>query len=108
MLALGRTWMAKKEEVCNPNWFVVDADGHIVGRLATQIAMVLMGKHKPGYTPHVNDGDFVIVTNAERIRFTGGARSVRTSAHLQRLARCQTQVVRKCERFLILYRYLYH
>jgi large subunit ribosomal protein L13 len=73
MLALGRTWMAKKEEVCNPAWFVVDGDGHIVGRLATQIAMVLMGKHKPGYTPHVNDGDFVIVTNVERVRFTGGA-----------------------------------
>lgn len=73
MLALGKTWMAKKEEVCNPTWFVVDADGHIVGRLATEIATVLMGKHKPGYTPHVNGGDCVIVTNVERIRFTGGA-----------------------------------
>jgi large subunit ribosomal protein L13 len=73
MLALGKTWMARKEDVCNPDWLVVDADGHIVGRLATQIALVLMGKHKPGYTPHVNDGDFVIVTNVERVRFTGGA-----------------------------------
>ncbi len=73
MLALGKTWMAKKEEVCDPAWFVVDADGHIVGRLATEIATVLMGKHKPGYTPHVNCGDSVIVTNVERVRFTGGA-----------------------------------
>ena len=73
MLALGKSWMAKKEEVCNPDWFVVDADGQIVGRLATQIATVLMGKHKAGYTPHVNSGDCVIVTNVERVRFTGGA-----------------------------------
>lgn len=73
MLALGKTWMAKKEEVCDPAWFVVDGDGQIVGRLATQIATVLMGKHKPGYTPHVKSGDCVIVTNVERIRFSGGA-----------------------------------
>ncbi|MCA9035514.1 MAG: 50S ribosomal protein L13 [Planctomycetaceae bacterium] len=65
--------MAKKEEVCDPDWFVVDADGQIVGRLAVQIATILMGKHKADYTPHVNSGDCVIVTNVERVRFSGGA-----------------------------------
>ncbi len=73
MLAIGRTSMSRKEDVCSPDWFVVDADGHIVGRLATQIATILMGKHKASYTPHVNGGDCVIVTNVERIRFTGNA-----------------------------------
>lgn len=73
MLALGKSWMAKKEEVCNPDWYVVDADGQVVGRLATQIATVLMGKHKADYTPHVASGDCVIVTNVERVRFTGGS-----------------------------------
>jgi len=65
-----KTFMAKKEEV-QPQWFVVDADAQIVGRLATKIATVLMGKHKPIYTPHVNCGDFVVVINAERVRFSG-------------------------------------
>ena len=63
-------YMAKKEEV-RPQWFVVDADGQLVGRLATKIATILMGKHKPGYTPHVDTGDYVIVTNSERVRFGG-------------------------------------
>ncbi len=71
MLALGKTWMAKKEEVAGREWFVVDGDNQVVGRLATQIATVLMGKHKPGYTPHVDTGDYVIVVNCERVRFTG-------------------------------------
>lgn len=75
MLAIGKTWMAKKEVVDEKgrDWFLVDADGHIVGRLATQIATVLMGKHKPEYTPHVDTGDCVIVVNCERIRFTGNS-----------------------------------
>ena len=66
MLAIGKTWMAKKEEVHDRDWYVIDADGHIVGRLATQIARVLMGKHKPTYTPHVDTGDFVVVTKIGR------------------------------------------
>lgn len=73
MLAIGKTWMAKKEEVDDRDWFVIDADGHIVGRLATQIATVLMGKHKASYTPHVDVGDCVIVLNCERIRFSGNS-----------------------------------
>ena len=52
-------------------WFVVDADNQIVGRLATRIATVLMGKHKASYTPHVLSGDFVVVLNAHRVRFSG-------------------------------------
>lgn len=52
-------------------WFVVDAEGQTLGRLATQIADVLRGKRKPDYTPHVDTGDFVVVVNAERIHVTG-------------------------------------
>lgn len=70
--ALQKSFLAKKETV-QPEWYVIDGDAQIVGRLATQIAEVLMGKHKPGYTPHVDTGDFVIVTNVERVCFTGKA-----------------------------------
>ena len=73
MLAIGKTWMAKKEEVTSRDWFVVDADNQIVGRLATRIATVLMGKHKACYTPHVDVGDCVIVLNCERVRFSGNS-----------------------------------
>ncbi|MEP0847242.1 MAG: 50S ribosomal protein L13 [Phycisphaerae bacterium] len=53
------------------NWYVVDATDQVLGRLATRIATVLMGKHKPTYTPHVDTGDFVIVLNAGRVKVTG-------------------------------------
>ena len=62
--------MARNETVTH-SWFVVDASGHIVGRLATQIATVLMGKHRPDYTPHVDTGDYVVVLNAHLVRFSG-------------------------------------
>ena len=52
-------------------WHVVDAEGEIVGRLATKIAHVLRGKHKPDYTPHFDNGDHVVVINADKVRFTG-------------------------------------
>ena len=52
-------------------WFVVDADGQNVGRLCTRIATILRGKHKPSFTPHVDTGDYVIVLNADKVRFTG-------------------------------------
>ena len=67
---MSKTFMEKNETV-KPNWYTVDADGQIVGRLATKLAMVLMGKHKPTYTPHVDTGDYVIVLNADRVRFSG-------------------------------------
>jgi large subunit ribosomal protein L13 len=57
------------------NWFVVDADGRTLGRLATQIADLLRGKRKPHYTPHIDTGDFVVVINAEKVRVTGGKRT---------------------------------
>lgn len=72
MPMLARTWMAKKEEAESlRDWYVLDADGLIVGRLATQVALVLMGKHKATYTPHVDCGGYVVVTNVERVAFTG-------------------------------------
>lgn len=64
------TFMAKPGEV-EQRWFVIDATDQIVGRLAVQIANILRGKHRPEYTPHVDTGEYVIVVNAEKIRFTG-------------------------------------
>jgi large subunit ribosomal protein L13 len=65
-----KTWTAKPGEVAR-DWYVVDADGQTLGRLATQIADTLRGKRKPQYTPHVDTGDFVVVVNAEKIAVTG-------------------------------------
>jgi large subunit ribosomal protein L13 len=53
-------------------WFVIDAQGMTVGRLATRLATVLMGKHRPDYTPHVDTGDYIIVVNADKVEFSGG------------------------------------
>lgn len=64
------SFLAKRDNVVK-HWFHVDADGQVLGRLAARIATVLMGKHKPTYTPYVDTGDFVVVTNAEKIRVTG-------------------------------------
>jgi large subunit ribosomal protein L13 len=65
-----KTWNAKPGEV-DRRWYVVDAEGQTLGRLATRIADTLRGKDKPQYTPHVDTGDFVIVVNAEKIGVTG-------------------------------------
>jgi large subunit ribosomal protein L13 len=65
-----KTWNAKPGEL-ERRWYVVDADGKTLGRLATQIADMLRGKGKPEYTPHVDSGDFVVVVNAEKIAVTG-------------------------------------
>jgi len=65
-----KTYSAKPGEITR-EWYLVDADGQTLGRLATQIAGVLRGKGKPAYTPHVDTGDFVIVVNAEKIHVTG-------------------------------------
>lgn len=70
MKTVDKTTVAKKETI-EADWYTVDAEGQIVGRLATKIATVLMGKHKPIYTPHVECGDFVIVLNCDKIRFSG-------------------------------------
>lgn len=65
-----KTILAKKEDV-QPNWFVVDASGQVLGRLAVRIANTLRGRNKTTYTPHVDTGDFVIVVNAEKVVLTG-------------------------------------
>ncbi len=65
-----RTFMLRKEDV-KRDWYVVDAAGKTLGRLSTEIAKRLMGKHKPIYTPHVDTGDYIIVVNAEKIKLTG-------------------------------------
>ncbi len=65
-----KTLSAKEIDVTK-KWHVIDAEGLVVGRLASRVAMVLRGKDKPIFTPHVDTGDFVIIINAEKIRFTG-------------------------------------
>ena len=65
-----RTFSAKPHEV-NHDWFVVDATGKTLGRLASEVARRLRGKHKPEYTPHVDTGDYIIVVNADKVRVTG-------------------------------------
>lgn len=65
-----KTYITKPAEV-ERNWYVVDAEGQTLGRLASRIATVLRGKHKPGYSPSVDCGDYVVVINAEKIRVTG-------------------------------------
>ncbi len=65
-----KTWNAKPGEL-DRRWYLVDAEGKTLGRLATQIADLLRGKGKPEYTPHVDTGDFIVVVNAEKIAVTG-------------------------------------
>ena len=65
-----RTYSTKPTEI-ERQWFVVDAQGQTLGRLASEIAKILKGKHKPIYTPHLDTGDFVIVINAEKVHVTG-------------------------------------
>ncbi|NQT90100.1 MAG: 50S ribosomal protein L13 [Candidatus Omnitrophica bacterium] len=94
-----KTYMAKKKDI-KRKWFLVDADGKILGRLATRIAIILRGKHKPEYTPHVDCGDGVVVINASKIKVTGnkmkekeyvtfsgypGGRRVRSMEHMMKL-----------------------
>lgn len=65
-----KSYLAKTDEL-NRQWYVIDATDAVVGRLAAQIAPILMGKHRPTYTPYVDTGDFVIVTNVDKVVFTG-------------------------------------
>lgn len=65
-----RTFTAKTAEI-RREWYVVDAEGQTLGRLASKIAPILKGKHKPTYTPHLDCGDFVVVVNAQKLRVTG-------------------------------------
>jgi len=65
-----KTFSAREEDV-EKKWLVIDAEDKVVGRLATEIATILRGKNKPIFTPHVDTGDFVVVVNADKVRFTG-------------------------------------
>ena len=65
-----KTYQAKKEEL-GYKWYLVNAEGKVLGRLATELAKILRGKNKPTYTPHVDTGDFVIVVNAGKVTLTG-------------------------------------
>jgi len=102
-----KTWTAKPNEL-ERRWYVVDAEGQNLGRLATRVADTLRGKRKPQYTPHVDTGDFVVVVNAEKVAVTGkkleqklyyrhsgypGGLRVRTLA--EQLERRPTEVLRK-------------
>jgi len=96
-----------------PKWYHVDATGKVVGRLAGDIAMVLMGKHRPTYTPHLDTGDFVVVTNAEKIQFSGnkwqskvylwytGYPGLRKENAADRLAKKPDQILREAVRRML-------
>lgn len=75
-----KTFSAKPQEVTR-SWYVVDAAGKTLGRLATEIAVHLRGKHKPEYTPHVDTGDYVVVINAEKVNVTGNKRKDKMYHH---------------------------
>ncbi len=102
-----KTWNAKAETV-ERRWYVVDAEGQTLGRLATRVADTLRGKRKPEYTPHVDTGDFVVVVNAEKIsvtgkkldeklyrRHSGYPGGLRTRTLREQLERRPTEVLRK-------------
>jgi len=108
-----KTWNAKPGEVAR-QWYVVDADGQTLGRLATRIADTLRGKGKVQYTPHVDTGDFVIVVNAEKVAVTGNKLDqkhyhrhsgypggLRSRTLRQQLDRQPTEVLRKAVRGML-------
>lgn len=72
-----RTYSAKPAEI-EAKWFLVDAEGLVVGRLASLVATMLRGKHKPSFTPHIDCGDNIVVINADKVRFTGRKRDQKT------------------------------
>jgi large subunit ribosomal protein L13 len=77
------TFMAKPSTITR-RWFVIDATDAVVGRLAVQIATILRGKHRPEYTPHLDTGEFVVVINAEKVRFTGKKLETKAYHHYTR------------------------
>jgi large subunit ribosomal protein L13 len=75
-----KTYQAKKEDL-DYQWYLVNAEGKILGRLATELAKILRGKNKPSFTPHVDTGDFVVVVNAEKVVLTGNKMKDKTYYH---------------------------
>jgi large subunit ribosomal protein L13 len=107
-----KTYMAKPGEL-QQKWWVVDASGKSVGRLAVDIAMTLMGKHRPTYTPHVDTGDYVIVVNADKLTLSGkkwqqkeykwytGYHRLRTETAEKRLARKPEKIITEAVRRML-------
>ena len=107
-----KTYRAKPGEIAE-KWLVVDATDKVVGRLASDIAMILMGKHRPTYTPHVLCGDCVVVINAEKVHFTGkkwalkeytwftGYTGLRAETAERRLARHPERILREAVRRML-------
>jgi len=89
------TFMANAANV-ERKWYVVDAEGQTVGRLAAEVAKVLRGKHKPTFTPHVDTGDFVIVVNADKVVFSGKKLTDKTYFILDIQEAQLLQLLRKC------------
>lgn len=69
-----KSYMAKTDEI-QRKWHIIDAEDKVLGRLSTEVSKVLMGKHKPTYTPHMDTGDYVVIINAEKIKLTGNKRA---------------------------------
>ncbi len=107
-----KTYMAKTGEITS-KWWLVDANEKILGRLSSEIAVILMGKHRPTYTPHVDTGDHIVVINAEKIALSGkkwdkkvytrytGYPGLRTQTAADRLAKRPEMVVREAVRRML-------
>ena len=107
-----KSYVAKPKEI-EKQWWLVDADNQIVGRLASKIAVILMGKHRPTYTSHLDTGDFVIVVNCDKIQFTGdkwasktytwftGYTGLRLETAQARLERCPELILREAVRRML-------
>ncbi len=107
-----KTYMAKPGEL-GEQWWLVDASDKVVGRLASKLAMILMGKHRPTYTPHVDTGHFVVVVNAEKVVFSGkkwqqkkytwytGYTQLRSETAGNRLARRPELIIREAVRRML-------
>jgi large subunit ribosomal protein L13 len=112
MVTIQKSYMARPLEV-EEKWWLVDASDKVVGRLASEIAVVLMGKHRADYTPHVDNGDFVVVVNAEKVVFTGnkwakkeyawttGYPRQRTETAAHRLAKRPEMILREAVRRML-------
>jgi large subunit ribosomal protein L13 len=107
-----KSYLASPNEI-EKQWFLVDAENQIVGRLASRIAVLLMGKHRPTYTPHLDTGDFVVVINCDKVRFTGdkwnsktytwftGYTQLRLETAQSRLERCPELILREAVRRML-------
>src|SRR5580692_8251155 len=112
MLKIAKTYVAKPGEL-KAKWFLVDVTDKVVGRVASDIAMILMGKHRPTYTPHVDTGDYVVLINAEKVVFTGkkwlhkkytwytGYTGLRTETAGKRLARHPELIIQDAVRRML-------